>query len=68
MSDQRSDPDITRVQQDLSKQTRAKLIQEANEKNENRSDEEINTYEWKVIGHYGTGNLRLARIDYENEG
>ena len=60
-------PDLTKIQQDLSKQTRAKLKQKANEKNDNRADDEIDTFEWKVVGHYGLGNLRLARLNYGND-
>ena len=60
-------PDLTKIQQNLSKQSRKKLSDEANKKNAARTDAEKKTIEWKVIGHYGLGNLRLGKITKDTE-
>ena len=54
--------DLTKTQQRLSKSMRKSLQEEAVKNNSERSSEEIeNGAEWKVIGHYGNGNLRLVK-------
>lgn len=55
-------PDLTKMQQKMAKQMRKKLSEESSKKNGARTEEEIKTIEWKVIGHYGLGNLRLSKI------
>ena len=55
-------PDLTKVQQRLSKTNRKKLQEKADKNNAERSPDEIQKGTvWKVTGHYGNGNLRLTK-------
>ena len=55
-------PDKTKKQQELGKATREKLLQEATTKNNNRSPADVdNGVEYKVLGNYSFGNLRVQR-------
>ena len=60
-------PDLTKVQQKLSKAKRVGLQKDSDKKNNDRKDHEVNTFQYKVLGHYGLGNLRIAKINLEDE-
>ena len=55
-------PDLTKTQQKLSKTMRSELQKEAEKKNNDRKDNETDKFVFKVRGHYGLGNLRVAKI------
>lgn len=56
-------PDLTKIQQNLSKRKRNEMIVKAAANNSKLSDEEKqNGIEWKVLGSYMSGNLRLAKV------
>ena len=54
-------PDLTKIQQKLSVAKRARLLKEADEKNNGRNSDEVNKFQYKVLGHYGLGNLRILK-------
>ena len=54
-------PDLTKVQQRLSEAKRASLLKDAEEKNNGRKGDEINQFRYRVLGHYGLGNLRIVK-------
>ena len=60
-------PDLTKVQQHLSKLERTDLQKDADKKNNDRKDTEISNFQYKVLGHYGLGNLRIAKINIESD-
>ena len=60
-------PDLTKTQQRLSKTMRAELLKEAEKKNNDRKDSVIDKFEFAVRGHYGIGNLRIAKIYYQDK-
>ena len=54
--------DLTKKQQELGKLKREEFLQEAIDKNNKRSDADINEgVEYKVMGSYGLGTLRVQR-------
>ena len=56
-------PDLTKVQQRLSKIRRADLQKEADKMNGKRKEDETDKFHYKVLGHYGLGNLRVVKIN-----
>ena len=56
-------PDLTKVQQKLSKEKRAALQKDANKKNADRKEDQKNKFEFKVHGNYGLGNLRIVKLN-----
>ena len=55
-------PDLTKIQQKLGKKKREELLSLANTKNSERNQRDIdNGYEYKVIGNYGQGTLRMVK-------
>ena len=54
-------PDLTKVQQKLSNAKRAELQKEADKRNRERDREDTNKFEFKVMGNYGFGNLRVGK-------
>ena len=55
-------PDLTKMQQTLSKSRRKELLELAETKNaELTQEEKDNETEYKVVGHYGHGNLRMIK-------
>ena len=55
-------PDLTKVQQKLGKSQREKLLSDAQEMNQELSDQDIDEgVEFRVVGHYGLGNLRIQK-------
>ena len=56
-------PDLTKAQMQLSKTKRNALLQLAKTRNELRTEEDIASgVEFKVVGHYGHGNLRIHKF------
>ena len=55
-------PDLTKIQQKLGKKKREELLSLASTKNSERNQRDIdNGYEYKVIGNYGQGTLRMVK-------
>lgn len=55
-------PDMTKMQQNLSKLQRHKLLMDAQKRNRELGQDDIdNGVEYKVIGHYGLGTLRVIK-------
>ena len=55
-------PDLTKTQQTIALSQRKELLDLANQKNGELTEEEIdNGIEYKVVGHYGHGNLRMIK-------